>query len=348
MTRRFAATCLWVAVATALAISGALASRPMAAQAPAADQRLTDALDKGEASLKAGKWEDAFRAFKQANDLAGKASVAALFGLARVYHGLGDYKNEAARCLDALKILGPDRVMEGQLRNQRGIALYLLAEKNTDKALKDAEIEFRAGLQLPGADANTRYYLGMTILRQGGRDAEGAEHLQAAVANGLASPHLDLARRAIDNPRRAGESFAPPFSLTTRDGRFLTNKELAGRTVLLDFWGTWCPPCRAATPGLVKLYQEFAGPSFEMIGISSDEPRDQAKWMKYVDEHHMLWPQYLEIRGTVILPFNVDAYPTFVVIDPDGIIRLRVKGYSSGSTMRQLEEAIQKSLAHSR
>ena len=80
-----------VLAAFALVVSG---TSPVLAQAPA-DSRVTDALDKGEAALKVKKWEEALDAFKQAHNLANKTSSVALFGMARAYHGLAAYKNEA-------------------------------------------------------------------------------------------------------------------------------------------------------------------------------------------------------------------------------------------------------------
>ena len=314
---------------------------PVLAQAPA-DPRVTDALDKGEAALKVKKWEEALDSFKQAHNLANKASSVALFGMARAYHGLGAYKNEADSCQEALKVLGPNAALEATLRNQRGMALFSLAEKNTDKVLKDAEAEFRAAMALPGAAAITRFNLGVTLLRQE-RDPEGLELLKAYVDSGVKGADVDNAKRMIENPRRARENYAPDYSITTRAGEFLSSKDLVGKTVLLDFWGTWCPPCVKSTPGLVKLYEKFAGPSFEMIGISSDKPKDKAKWETYIDQHQLRWPQYIEIKGTVIPPFNVGAYPTFIIIDADGIVRLRMSGYGPG-TMEKLESAIQRTI----
>lgn len=318
--------------------------RSLSAQAPTTDPKIAEALSAGEAGLKARKWEEALTAFKTGYDQSEKSSLAALWGMARAYHGLKAYKNEAAVCLDALKLVGSDQVMESNLRNQRGMALYSLAEKNTDKVLKDAESEFRAALTLPGSGAMTRFNLGTTVLRQGGRDPEGIELLNSAIEGGLKSPQLETAKRMIAEPRRARENFAPDFSLTTRDGEFLASKDLLGKTVLVDFWGTWCPPCRAATPGLVNLYKRVAGPSFVMIGVSSDAPGDKGKWTSYLDENKMIWPQHLDTTRATIRAFEVDSYPTYVLIDPEGIVRLRVEGFSPSTTMSELEGAIKKSL----
>lgn len=329
--------------AVALAACLALTDAPLTAQAPVSDPNVAEALAKGEAGLKTKKWAEALDAFKQANQLSNKTSATALYGMSRAYHGLGAYKNEAESCLEALKYVGTDQVMESNLRNQRGMALFSLAEKNTDKVLKDAEAEFRAALQLPGSGSMTRYNLGMTLLREG-RDPEGIEMLTSAATAGLKQPELDLSKRMIENPRRAREAYAPDFSLTTRAGEFITNKDLIGKTVLLDFWGTWCGPCREATPGLVGLYKRLASPSFEIIGISSDSASDKQVWMNYIDENKMLWPQFLDTTRIVHRAYQVDGFPTYIVIDAEGIIRQRVMGYNPSTTIASLESDIKKSI----
>jgi thiol-disulfide isomerase/thioredoxin len=319
------------------------AANPSVPQTSKIDSRVGDGLRKGEDALAAKKFRAALDAFKQAHQRAKNLSVPALWGMVRAYHGLAEHKNEADTCLAALKLVVGDRAMEADLRYHRGVALYLLAMQPGDRALREAEVEFSTAMSLPNAGPLTHFYLGMTILRQGSRDAEGLQHLESALAGGLKPPELNLASRAIENPRRAGELFAPEFSLVTRTGVSITNKDLMGKTVLLDFWGTWCPPCVKSTPGLVKLYEKFAGPSFEMIGISSDKPKDKAKWETYIDQHQLRWPQYLELKGTVIPPFNVGAYPTFIIIDSEGMVRLRLSGYGPG-TMEKLEAAIQRTM----
>lgn len=329
--------------AATLAVAAIITSNAgaVAAQAPA-DPKMSEALNKGEAALKLKKWEEALDSFKHAHALANKTSSVALFGMARAYHGLGAYKNEADTCLEALKVLGTNAALEVTLRNQRGMALFSLAEKNTDKVLRDAEAEFRAALALPGAAPITRFNLGVTLLRQS-RDPEGLELLKAFVDSGVKAPEIDTAKRIIDNPRRARENFAPDYSLTTRAGEFVSSKELVGKTVLLDFWGTWCGPCRAATPELVRLYKKLAGEAFVMLGISSDSPSDKQTWIDYIDKNKMEWPQNLDTTRAIHRAFQVASFPTYIVIDAEGIVKLRIEGYGS-STVGHLESEIKKSL----
>ncbi len=254
-------------VAAASAFAVLLSTRALVAQAPApVDPKFTEALQKGEAALKTRKWEDALGAFKQANNILDKKSPAALYGVARAHHGLGAFKSEAEASAEALKYVGGDKRFEAMLHNQRGMALFSMAEKNTDKAIKDAEAEFRLAVALPQAPPIAHYNLGLSLLKQS-RDEEGATALKAYTAFGLKTPEVDLAVRMIENPRRGRENFAPDFSLTSMQGEFYSAKELEGKVVFLDFWGQWCGPCRDLTLDLVKLNKKYRdNPKFVMLG----------------------------------------------------------------------------------
>ena len=314
------------------------------AQQPAPpDPKFTAALQKGEAALKLRRWQDALEAFRDANGMMDKKSPAALYGVARAFHGLKAYKSESDACREALKHVGGDQRVEAILRNQLGMALYSQAEKNTDKAIKDAEAEFRSALALTQAPPITNYNLGLTLLKQN-RDDEGKAALQTYMDLGLKTPETDLARRMIENPRRGRETYAPDYSFTSMQGEFFSSKELVGKVVFIDFWGEWCGPCRAITPDLVRLYKRYKdNPNFVMIGVSSDPREAEQKWKDYVAKNKMDWPQFLDLRREIISRFQVQGYPTGVVIDHEGIVlHAELGGGSAGVNV--IEGAIKKGL----
>ena len=114
-------------------------------------------------------------------------------------------------------------------------------------------------------------------------------------------------RRLIENPRRAREPYAPDFEIVTMDGQRITLESLRGKTVLLDFWGTWCPPCRAATPDLVRLATKHAERPFVIVGVSSDESEKVVQ--DYVQKHRMSWPQFVDLRRQGTPRFQGDGLP---------------------------------------
>lgn len=330
--------------ALALAVAVALATGSLLAQGPTpGNPKFTEALQKGEAELKSRRFDAALDAFKQANAQLDKKSAAALYGVARAHRGLGDFKNEANACRDALKYVAGDARFEAILHNQLGMALYSQADKNTDKEIKDAEVEFRAAIALPQAPPIAHYNLGLALLKQS-RDDEGAAALKAYVDLGLRAPEVDLARRMIENPRRARDNYAPEFSFTAEDGESFSLSALEGKVVFLDFWGQWCGPCRALTPDLVKLHRKYRdNPSFKMIGVALEKPADEQKWKDYITQFKMDWPQFLDARRQVIGAFKVTAFPTSVVIGADGIVLLRESG-GGIQTAQTIEGAIKKGL----
>lgn len=111
--------------------------------------------------------------------------------------------------------------------------------------------------------------------------------------------------------------------------------------MLLDFWATWCPPCRESVPALLGLRKKYADRPFEIVGISSDN--DQQVWQAFIAAHHMDWPDHFDGAGSVAELFNVHAFPTYIVLDRDGFIRFRQSGFGE-MTSGELAEAIDKAL----
>ena len=179
------------------------------------------------------------------------------------------------------------------------------------------------------------YNLGVVLLRQE-RDQEGVIALQTYLDSGARTPEVNRAKAMMENPRRAREPFAPDFGITTHKAEYLELKDLRGKVVLLDFWGTWCAPCRAATPDLVQIYRRYAAKDpFEIIGISSDSRADEGKWRAYIDEHKMDWPNYLDLDRKLHRLFEVGPIPTYIVVDGEGVMRFTTTGWgpSAGSRL---------------
>ena len=133
----------------------------------------------------------------------------------------------------------------------------------------------------------------------------------------------------MENPRRARENFAPDFSFTSADGEYITLEDLKGKVVMLDFWGTWCPPCVASVPELRNLYRRYSKEQFVLIGISSDF--DEAKWRDFTGKNRMLWPQYRDTDRRILETFSIRAFPTYIIIDHEGILRFQSTGFGAAN-----------------
>ena len=108
------------------------------------------------------------------------------------------------------------------------------------------------------------------------------------------------------------------FSAISITGEKIELKKLRGKLVLLDFWGTWCTPCREEIPNLKSIYERFRNKNFEIIGIANDKMEPLSK---FGNENGLEWPQILQEKDkSIITDYNVVGYPTLILIDVDGEI----------------------------
>ena len=117
---------------------------------------------------------------------------------------------------------------------------------------------------------------------------------------------------------------APDFTLETPDGAKLSLSDLRGKYVILDFWASWCRPCRASFPEMKKLYAEYKKKNVEILGITNDSQK--ADWLKALEEDQLPWLQVTDNfsspnrAGKVATLYVVPYLPTLMLIDPDGKI----------------------------
>jgi peroxiredoxin len=118
----------------------------------------------------------------------------------------------------------------------------------------------------------------------------------------------------------APQSRAPDFDLTTLDGRNAKLSDLRGEVVLLNFWATWCPPCKAEMPDLEALYREHGdAQGFVVIGVNYEEA--QAPVEAFVRERELSFPVWLDHEGKAAAALGVRGLPVTFIIDREGYIR---------------------------
>lgn len=131
---------------------------------------------------------------------------------------------------------------------------------------------------------------------------------------------------------------APAFAISGMDGQEIELKNYAGKYVLLDFWASWCGPCRREMPNVVKLYKECKNKNFEIIGISLD--KKESDWKKAVKDLGMTWPQacdFLVWQGPVARKYNLSAVPYTVLINPEGkVVALDLRGQELIDTIKSM------------
>jgi thiol-disulfide isomerase/thioredoxin len=111
------------------------------------------------------------------------------------------------------------------------------------------------------------------------------------------------------------------FKFTAIDGREVDLSKLRGKVVLIDFWATWCPPCRLISPDIVELYQKYHGQGLEIIGVSVDT--DRKALADFVKKEGAVWPQYNDGKGADTEPtqrFDVESFPTLWLVNKQGVV----------------------------
>ena len=130
---------------------------------------------------------------------------------------------------------------------------------------------------------------------------------------------------------------APAFSQRTPEGKQVALADYRGKYVLVDFWASWCGPCRQENPAVLKAYEAFKGRNFEVLGVSLDEEKNRAAWVKAIADDHMPWAQVSDLRGfesPVAQQYGVKAIPQNFLVDPSGkIVASNLRGEELVATL---------------
>ena len=116
---------------------------------------------------------------------------------------------------------------------------------------------------------------------------------------------------------------APAFTQRTPGGQAVSLADYRGKYVLVDFWASWCGPCRQENPALLKVYEAFKGRNFAVLGVSLDEEKTRDKWVKAIADDHMPWTQVSDLGGfggETARQYGVKAIPQNFLVDPSGKI----------------------------
>lgn len=134
---------------------------------------------------------------------------------------------------------------------------------------------------------------------------------------------------------------AQEFTQSTPDGKQVKLADYKGKYVLIEFWASWCGPCRAENPNVVAAYAKFKDKNFTVLGISLDQPTGKEKWLKAIHDDHLTWTQVSDLKfwnNAVARQYDINAIPANLLIGPDG--KIVAKNLHEGELEKKLSELL--------
>lgn len=320
MLRASGSLCVTLVVVASLAVAGTAAraqsaGKPVQPANPKARKTFAEAVDwqrQGNKALAADY-------YRKADQQDGEHCAECLQRAFTLALEAGDYKTAMSAVAEALPAAGSD-ADRAIMHFQMGIILQrqAIAEKK-DKDFSASAEDLKTALALDPTLAQAHYVYGVSLAYLHQDDAARAE-FNAFLKQDKDLPAMHVrARRLVERVELARARMAPAFVVTTLDGQRVSMDSLAGKVVLIDFWATWCGPCRAALPHMRKIVEKFQGQPFVALSISLDS--DEAEWKKFVAGNEMTWLQYRDGgKGQIADAFGVHAIPATFSIDADGVL----------------------------
>jgi thiol-disulfide isomerase/thioredoxin len=283
----------------------------------------------------------AFESFKKADKQDGGHCVACQKQVIKFGVELEDWK--------AAEFAAQEMVAEAQ--GDRGMALahyefanVLMTEgmvRKKDEYLSRAHEEIVRAITAFANFPNALFIDGQLLARLQQDEAAKERFAQFVKMSPATDPNHGRALRYISRPELARAKMTPAFSVTTIDGKQVSMDDLQGKVVLLDFWATWCEPCREALPHIRKVAKKFEGQPPVILSVSLDT--DEQKWKEFVGKNEMTWPQYRDggFTGPTATMFGVKSIPHTYTIDADGVLQEEHIGDSAveGKLKKLLERA---------
>jgi len=135
-------------------------------------------------------------------------------------------------------------------------------------------------------------------------------------------------------------AMAPEFAQADTAGKMVALSSFKGKYVLVDFWASWCGPCRGENPNVVKAYNRFKGQKFTILGVSLDQPTGKDKWIAAIKKDGLTWTQISDLKywkNEAAQLYGVNAIPQNFLLDPDGkIIAKNLRGDDLDNKLEEL------------
>ncbi|HEX2533595.1 MAG TPA: TlpA disulfide reductase family protein, partial [Chitinophagaceae bacterium] len=145
----------------------------------------------------------------------------------------------------------------------------------------------------------------------------------ASIKNTLAQQQAQVQQQQAQQAASLVGRPAPDFALPDVNGKPVPLSSFRGKYVLVDFWASWCPPCRAENPNVVRAFNQYKNKNFTILGVSLDRPGQKDAWMKAIQDDGLAWTHVSDLKfweSAVVPLYNIEGIPYNVLVDPAGTV----------------------------